>query len=68
MSDETHGEKIARIDANVQMLVATLPKIHELDRDSAVNKTEHLWAKRIAVLLATPAALWICKALGLPLF
>jgi hypothetical protein len=63
--DESHSEKIARIDANVQMLVKVLPKVQELDKDSAVNKTQH---KMIVSILLTPIIYWVCHKLGVEFF
>lgn len=68
MSDESHLEKIARIDANVTTLLAVLPVIQQLDKDSAVNKREHRFAIWVIGLVGAPLVLYFCKKLGLPIF
>lgn len=68
MDEETLGERIARIDANVQSLMHSVPKIHKLDIDSAVNVKEHKIAISLAVILGLPVAGWIFRKLGVALF
>lgn len=63
--DESHGEKIARIDANVETLLKFLPKVQELDKDSAVNKTQH---KMLMLFVLTPLVYWLCHKVGFDLF
>jgi hypothetical protein len=63
--DESHLEKIARIDTNVQRLMESLSVIDRLDKDSVQNKSEH----RIAIwgvgIFITPILFWVCKKLGI---
>jgi hypothetical protein len=66
--DESHGEKISRIDANVKILLSHMPLVQELKSDSDVNKTEHKIAKGLIVIASTPIIFWICKKLGLAMF
>lgn len=64
---ESHIEKIARIDANVKALMQALPIVHELNKDSAVNKREHRIAISLVGLIVLPMIAWICHALGIAL-
>lgn len=65
--DESQAEKIARIDANVKSLLFTIPLVHHLDKESAINKREHKIAISILGILSLPVIAWICKTLGIVL-
>jgi hypothetical protein len=66
--DESHGEKIARIDENVKALMTSLPMIQKLQIESELNKREHNIALGLIALTATPIISWFCKKLGIPIF
>ena len=66
--DESHQEKIARIDANVQHLLGSLPVVQALRIDSEKNKLEHKWLLSLLAFASTPAIWWACKKLGIPIF
>jgi hypothetical protein len=57
--------KLAEVHTNVKILLSFLPKVQELDKDSAVNKTQH---KMLMSILLTPIVYWICHKLGVEFF
>jgi hypothetical protein len=63
MSDETHGEKISRIDANVKLLLSSFSTLRDLEKDSAVNKREHKIFTALLVAVIPPSLLWFWKKL-----
>lgn len=65
LEEDTHLEKIARIDENVKLLLQSLPVVSQLHVDSAVNKKEHRFALGILSGIALPVLVWIFKQLGI---
>jgi hypothetical protein len=62
--DESHIEKIAKIDANVEHIIKELSIVRELTVDSAINKREHRIAFAVISLLAVPILHYVFKKLG----